>query len=244
MNVMFSAVLLCLIISPDCRIQHVQWGQLDKMFQIYLCTGSQEWMSNSNIEKLFVALCSVLMDFMCPNTTFGDIRLLDFIQDARKRLLSVKSGQGTILQECLDTKVKRFLTKICCCPDLRITLKDQLSKLYSNFKCSSNITFCNILLYFQQDRIFMEFYYLTAVTKICDLCPGLPSGSTTFASEHEVRKRQYDIPTFFAFVNYFVKINDRLGVSIALNEPAVYLRHIFFMFNDLLYCFVDFLHDE
>ena len=249
MRVMIAGIILvCFwnVIRNDG--DEVQWDALENLMRMYVCKGNTDWLQKSKIEKLYVAMSSILIDFMCPREKDQNntVRIVDLISDVKTRLKNYKNTVNPVEQSCLDHRIKIFLAKISCCPEIRVTLQDQFKKLYQSFSCTKQPApgSCRILLYLQQDQLFKEFYHLTNVTSICTFCPGtyIPSHENGIKVKRKIRKRQYDPSSVFFFTRYMVELNDKHGISIDLDQPALYLRHMLFLTNDLLICFTEYLY--
>ena len=248
-----ALLVILLLVLPSTTESHqlslakrkaVQWEQVNHMFTIYLCTGNTDWMNDKARTKELIAMYTVLVDFLCPPAStenIAKIRLVDMIKGMRSRLWTFKNRGDRIDQLCLDHRMKIFLKKLMCCPKLQKTVKNQLLKVYQNFNCDQiqTHTLCRILRYSQQSRIYREFSHLTNVSTICDICPGQVKVPDIKKSGRS--KRIFDVPSVVLYIRFFVRINEKLGIDIDPEKPAVYLRQMLFICHDLMYCFLDYI---
>ena len=234
----------------------VQWKYLEVLNRIYCCNGSPDWLYEDVHDyktKIIVTMCSLIIDFMCPEIlddkrSFHD-RLSELAQDIEEKMPANQPAELE-RQECVSNSTMVTIKKILCCPELSLTLHDQLYKIYkSNCNLKQNFSFCHIGRYLIRDSILKQLYHVTKVVRVCDRCPGKPETNqsngdmiTAYIQKRKLLKRQYDYTTTFQFFKQILSISKNPGINIDPDGPARYLRHIIFILSDSLYCMMTFVY--
>ena len=238
MKFVYLIILTYVVQGRIIKAAEVQWYEAEKLLKMYFCTGQVDWVAKDIHKFDMLAAYEVAANAMCPERYNSTTRILYNVANLRKILEGLTELRSCVGQNCLDGSIKTIIESIFCCPKLKTTLQKMLITLYNATKCGEwkNSSLCRILGYGLQDKLLDQVYHLAITTRICKSCPGHPPNETQQLRKLSRRKRQYDYSSFMRFAMQMIRFFKIHGINIDLDKPLIHLRHLIFIFDELLYC--------